>query len=126
MIIKFFPAEIEPDKEGAVQVFIRKNLAKRPNLQLRVKEFLKKVDEVDDLSPFFKNESITPIKDDLYEMRIPKRSKKGVVRIYFCFHPENPMILILLEAELKHKKEAMNKETAMKRLKIYMDNSKGH
>ena len=54
-------------------------------------------------------------------MRIPKQAKGGVFRIYFCMAINEISTLILLCAELKHKKEPMKLGTAFTKLKQYRE-----
>ena len=77
-----------------------------------------------DIAPYLQNKQIFkfPQKyDGLYEMRIPKQEKGGVFRIYFCFSKTDLQTLILLCAELKHKKKPMKLDSALKKLKQYKD-----
>lgn len=102
-----------------------KGLSKRrPDLYLRVKSFLMALLNVVDILPYLKNEQIYKFQKDkegLYEMRIPKQAHAGVFRIYFCFSITELQTLILLCAELKHKKEPMKLGNAVEKLKQYKE-----
>ncbi len=50
----------------------------------------------------------------LGELRIPKTQKGGVVRIYFIVNTSNPSLLLLLDGEIKHKKESDIKQRVKK------------
>lgn len=124
--VQFFEADkSEPkDEVGDVGKEIKDLSRHRPDLYLRVKSFLKVLSAVMDLSPFLLNEQIYKFPkeyDDLYEMRIPKQAKGGVFRIYFCMAINEISTLILLCAELKHKKEPMKLGTAFTKLKQYRE-----
>ena len=132
MKFKFFPnvqfceaEKAEPkDEIGDVGKEIKDLSRHRPDLYLRVKSFLKVLSTVMDLSPFLQNEQIYKFPkeyDGLYEMRIPKQAKGGVFRIYFCMAINEISTLILLCAELKHKKEPMKLGTAFAKLKQYRE-----
>ena len=88
---------------------------------LKVETFLLTVKALTDLQDLLKSGQIAALGDSLYEMRIPKTLKGGVVRIYFCHASENPQILFLLEAEFKHDKEAQKIPSARKRLTEYQE-----
>ena len=82
--VHFFEAEkAEPkDEIGDVGKEIKDLSRHRPDLYLRVKSFLKVLSTVMDLSPFLQNEQIYKFPkeyDGLYEMRIPKQAKGGVL-----------------------------------------------
>ena len=112
------------DEIGDVGKEIKDLSRHRPDLYLRVKSFLKVLSTVMDLSPFLQNEQIYKFPkeyDGLYEMRIPKQAKGGVFRIYFCMAINEISTLILLCAELKHKKEPMKLGTAFAKLKQYRE-----
>ena len=124
--VQFFEADkSEPkDEVGDVGKEIKDLSRHRPDLYLRVKSFLKVLSAVMDLSPFLLNEQIYKFPkeyDGLYEMRIPKQAKGGVFRIYFCTAINEISTLILLCAELKHKKEPMKLGTAFTKLKQYRE-----
>lgn len=124
--VQFFKADkSEPkDEVGDVGKEIKNLSRHRPDLYLRVKSFLKVLSAVMDLSPFLLNEQIYKFPkeyDGLYEMRIPKQAKGGVFRIYFCMAINEISTLILLCAELKHKKEPMKLGTAFTKLKQYRE-----
>ncbi|SMP57642.1 hypothetical protein [Fibrobacter sp. UWB10] len=103
----------------------QKGLSKRrPDLYLRVKSFLMALLNVVDILPYLKNEQMYKFQKDkegLYEMRIPKQAHAGVFRIYFCFSITELQTLILLCAELKHKKEPMKLGNAVEKLKQYKE-----
>lgn len=112
------------DETGDVGKEINDLSRRRPDLYLRVKSFLKVLSAVMDLSPFLLNEQIYKFPREyggLYEMRIPKQAKGGVFRIYFCMAINEISTLILLCAEMKHKKEPMKLATAFTKLKQYRE-----
>lgn len=120
MILKWYPSYLENDPDSDVRSFIRKDLAKYRELQVLVESFLGRVMEVSDLQPFFDSKQIAPLGADLFEMRIPKTRRGGVVRIYFCRHPGNKRELILLDAELKHEKAPARTATATSKKECFM------
>lgn len=132
MKFKFFPdaAFFDPQKArfedlaGDVGKELKILSKRRPDLFLRVKTFLKSLLNVVDIFPYLKNEQIYKFskdKEGLYEMRIPKQAQGGVFRIYFCFSLIEIQTLILLCAELKHKKEPMKLGNAVEKLKQYRE-----
>ena len=99
-------------------------LKHRPDLYLRVRSFLLTLKRVLDITPYLQNNQIYRFPkeyDGLYEMRIPKQARGGVFRIYFCMSLRELRTLILLCAELKHKKEPMKLTTAFSKLKQYRE-----
>ena len=132
MKLKFFPdteffdpqkAKFE-DLAGDVGKELKGLSKRRPDLYLRVKSFLMALLNVVDILPYLKNEQIYKFQKDkegLYEMRIPKQAHAGVFRIYFCFSITELQTLILLCAELKHKKEPMKLGNAVEKLKQYKE-----
>ena len=132
MNYKFFPdattfdpqnAEFK-DAAGDVGKEIEDLSKRRPDLYLRVKSFLLNLLAVTDLLPYLKNGQIYKFpadKDGIYEMRIPKQARGGVFRIYFCRSINDLQMLILLCAELKHKKEPMKISNAIEKMKQYKD-----
>lgn len=100
-----------------------KDLSKRySDVFLRVNVFFNKLENVKKIDEYLKNEEIYQFPGtDLFEMRIPKQRKGGVFRIYFCFSLEDDKSddLILLDAEMKHKKQPMRLNNAKDKLKEY-------
>ena len=132
MEFKFFPnirnydpENTEPkDEIGDVGKELEDLSKRRPDLYLRVKSFLLMLKRVLDLTPYLQNSQIYRFPkeyDGLYEMRIPKQARGGVFRIYFCMSLRELNTLILLCAELKHKKEPMKLATAFSKLKQYRE-----
>lgn len=133
MDFQFFPdqvphsSETEYDSEKGDAGRELKKLAKKDRqLYLTVKTFLNKVKQTNDLTPFLQTKEIYHFpcdKNELYEMRIPKQRKGGVFRIYFCksIKSDEKNTLILLCAELKHKKEPMKLNNAVELLKKYKE-----
>lgn len=119
MKLSWYPVFLDSDATPKVKTFIQKDLKKQPDLLLRVREFLKAIANVTDLDQYYKTEEISKVEGALLEMRIPPQRKGGVVRIYFCINPEDTQEIILLDAELKHKKKAMRTETAKRRLREF-------
>jgi hypothetical protein len=69
------------------------------------------------LDLMLKSDQIGQLGDGLYEMRIPKSKRGGVVRIYFCYSESNRQELILLDSELKHETAPSKLKIARKRLR---------
>jgi hypothetical protein len=124
MKLMFYPEQLDSKKEGLVQEFIRKVLKKHNDLRLRVEKFFEKVRESKSLDPFYKDDTIAPLRGIL-EMRIPKTRSGGVVRIYFCKHPKIMDLLVLLDAELKKDTEPSKVDRALERLSIFQENLGG-
>jgi len=123
MRLQFYPEPPDSTEEGAIQSFIRKDLKKRPDLRLLVEDFFDKVRNAQSLDPFFRNQTIAPLKyinGDLYEMRIPQKRGGGVVRIYFIKHPGDDGLLVLLDGELKKDTAPGKTGRAEKRMKDYL------
>lgn len=116
MKLMFYPKPLDSKEEGLVQEFIRKDLKKRYDLRLLVDVFFEKVRKSNSLDPFYADETIEPLKKGIEEMRIPKTRKGGVVRIYFCKHPQTPDLLVLLDAELKKDTQPSKIDRAIERL----------
>lgn len=92
---------------------------------LLVEDFLKKLTPLKDLAELQKSKEIVPLREGLWEMRIPKTRIGGVVRIYFCFKPADPESLVLLGAELKHDKSGIGVPIAQQRRTKYIETLKG-
>lgn len=130
MLFIFYPdtmefSEINLDEipKGSVAKEIVKLSKKHKNLYLRVKIFLNKIKDADDISIYFSTGELFNLKDGLYEMRIPPQRKGGVFRIYYCHKElkESSKVLILLDAELKHEEEAGKITTARGKIKRYLE-----
>lgn len=119
------PKNTEPkDEAGDVGKELEALSKHRPDLYLRVKSFLLMLRNVLDITPYLQNNQIYRFPkeyDGLYEMRIPKQARGGVFRIYFCMSLHKLNTLILLCAELKHKKELMKLAAAFCKLKQYRE-----
>ncbi len=126
MDFKWYPEPLTEDETPSVKEFIQKvlNTKKKRRYFLLVNEFLKKLSECDSIDPYVKCQMILPLKKGLYEMRIPKTRKEGVVRIYFQFHPYLKTTLVLLDAEFKKEKEPSRLDCALGRMKQYNEYAK--
>lgn len=102
---------------------IKKLSRVQKDLYVRVTDFLKKLEVTEDVQSYFNLRYFYSLKDGLYEMRIPPERKGGVFRIYFCYEDLSveSKTLILLDAELKHKKAAKRLDVAKSKLKQYKD-----
>ncbi len=121
----FYPQHLNPNEEGSVKEFIRKDLKKYNDLRLLVQKFLDRVYASGSLQPFFNDETISPLSYcGIFEMKIPKTRKGGVVRIYFCYHCKIDKLLVLLDAELKHEKVPGKIDRAIERMKIFVSDVK--
>ena len=125
MKLIWYPDFLESFEGASVQAFISKELAKYPDLRLRVETFLKKLQALQDPQPLFNSEQLAPLGAGLFEMRVPKRRRGGVVRIYYCVGKDDLKTWVLLDAELKHETAPGRTETALKRMAIYLDSKKG-
>lgn len=130
MNFKFFPDKepLSSDKDykdaaGDVGREIDKLSKGDQELFARVQSALNKLKQVRNLDVYFKLQWIKPF-GGLYELRIPPTRNKGVFRIYFCFDLKNSETLILLCAEVKHKKKPMKEETAKKKYREYLEKVK--
>jgi putative component of toxin-antitoxin plasmid stabilization module len=121
----WYPSYLENDEKASVKAFIRKDLAKYPDLRLRVKTFLDRLKDLQDLQPLFNSEQLAPVHDGLFEMRIPPRRRGGVVRIYYCVGQDDSKTFVLLDAELKHETDPGRTGTALKRMATYIESTKG-
>ena len=129
MNLLFYPGLDSADKQGgydeingAVGKAIKDLSRHHQEIFFRVKSFFEKLEKVANLQEYIKVGEIYQFPgSDLYEMRIPKQRRGGVFRIYFCFSLEKDgnRDLILLDAELKHKKKPMRLENAKSKLKEY-------
>lgn len=129
MDIRFYPGEEEFTDEdnlprGPVVKELNKLLKKDPRLYMRVMKFLQNVRKSDTLNPFEETQEIKKLdKSGLREMRIPPQAKGGVFRIYFGIFNG---VIVLINAELKHKKEASKIEIAKKEFAIVSAKHKGN
>jgi len=121
----FFDPETEPkDLVGDVGKELSDLSKQRNDLFLRVKSFLEKLKKEKDITNYLKiqqMEKFTGDKEGLYEMRIPKQARGGVVRIYFCFSETEENTIILLDLELKHKKKPMRLDVAHTKMLRYKE-----
>lgn len=121
----FDPDETEPKNlVGDVEKELSDLSKQRNDLYLRVKSFLGKLKKVKDITNYLKNQQIEKFsgdKEGLYEMRIPKQARGGVVRIYFCFSVTEENTIILLDLELKHKKKPMRLDVAHTKMLRYKE-----
>ena len=124
MRLLWYPEYSPDNSSSSVWKSLRKDLAKRHDLMLLVEAFLKKLAPIKDLAELQKSEEIFPVGEGLWEMRIPKTRKGGVVRIYFCYKPDCPETLVLLEAELKHDKAGSGIPSARQRQTQYYEKLK--
>lgn len=121
MKFEWFPEELDSQATATVKKFLSKGLKKHSDLRAKVKAFMQKVEETEDLQKFFDAETIAPLhgnKKGLYEMRIPPERRGGVVRIYFCFSVDSRDTLVLLDAELKKKTDG-DYDKAVQNMKVY-------
>lgn len=91
---------------------------------MKVKAFLTNLAKVNDITPYLQNQQMYKFSGDkigLFEMRIPKQAGGGVFRIYFCYAVSLADTIILLCAELKHKKEPMKLDNAVEKMKQYKE-----
>lgn len=112
MIVEYYPLE---KKEGRIEKFIRKELEKRKDLKKLVETFLDKLQFTVSLQAFIDTEQISFLeiistnegkeKTRLGELRIPKTRTGGVVRIYFIVKKNDSSHILLLDGEIKHKKQ---------------------
>lgn len=116
-----FPLNRIPN--GVIAKELQYLLEKQIKLYVIVKEFLIELEKVTDLSIYYKSERLRDLGDGLHEMRIPKKRRGGVFRLYFCYHNLDVKsdVLILLDAELKHKKKPQRMDIARDKLKEYKD-----
>lgn len=108
------------DMNGDVGKELKKLSKGDRELLLRVQTTLKKLKTAGNLDIFFDTQWMLPFNGFL-ELRIPPTRKKGVFRIYCCRDARNPVNLVLLCAEVKHKKKPMKEEVAKKKYKEYLE-----
>jgi putative component of toxin-antitoxin plasmid stabilization module len=123
--LEYYPEDAEPNCEGYVKEFLRKDLKKRRDLRSRVESFFAKLETMKDLGPLFRSGQLASLGDGLYEMRIPPVAHGGVVRIYYCECPNDSLRMMLLDAELKHEKAASRHDAARKRMVRYLQQKVG-
>ncbi|HQL06034.1 MAG TPA: hypothetical protein PLU33_12950 [Treponemataceae bacterium] len=121
MTFTWYPQFLDAEAAPKVKEFLDKELKKRPDLYQLTKDFLKKLKKVESLDEYYKTEIMEKLDGHLHEMKIPKKRPGGVVRIYFCYNPEDSLNLILLDAELKHKTKPERLDNAKKRLNQYQE-----
>lgn len=98
------------DLEGAtgpIARFMKDLIKKRPDLATLVKSTLDEVNKSITLDLFFRQEIAAKVdhcSEPIYEFRIPKTRKGGVVRLYFGYQNNNNSIIHILAAELKNTK----------------------
>ncbi|MGC9384405.1 MAG: hypothetical protein ACP5D6_07390 [Kosmotogaceae bacterium] len=117
MKIVFYPEPLQNEGKKHVKSFLNELKNKHPDLHKKVDFEFKKIikGKYFIFKEMISNGVITNLGKGLYELRVPKRAKGGVVRIYFMFSPMERETLILLDAELKKQKAASIK-TAIKRM----------
>lgn len=96
---------------------------KQQELFSLVEDFLEKLEKVKDLSSYYETKRFENLGEGLYEMRIPKQRRGGVFRIYFCYQnlDGNSDVLVLLDAEVKHKRKPQRMDIARDKLNEYKD-----
>lgn len=126
MIFLFYPDPTECSQSvplekptGPVRKEIISLTPKHKDLYLLVKDYLNKLLAMTDLSQEYQREVLFDLGGGLHEMRIPKTRRGGVFRIYFCYATDNPGILVLLDAELKHQKEPKKISSAQGKMEDY-------
>lgn len=118
-IFQEFPLDSQP--RGTVAKEIKRLSRIQRDLYLRVTDFLKNLEVIEDVQSYFDLGYFYNLRDGLYEMRIPPERKGGVFRIYFCYEDlsVDSKTLILLDAELKHETAAKRLDAAKGKLKQY-------
>ena len=118
-IFQEFPLGSQP--RGTVAKEIKRLSRIQRDLYLRVRDFLKNLEVIEDVQSYFDLGYFYNLRDGLYEMRIPPERKGGVFRIYFCYEDlsVDSKTLILLDAELKHETAAKRLDAAKDKLKQY-------
>ncbi|ACR80643.1 hypothetical protein [Kosmotoga olearia] len=116
--IYYYPEPLLDRRRKPVKFFLNDLKKKRPALHKKVDLQIKKLMRANIFifNEMIKNKNIYPLGDGLYELRVPKRAKGGVVRLYFMFSPWEEEALILLDAELK-KQDSASTKTALTRQK---------
>lgn len=127
----FYPDSIEYEMvfplskipNGIIPKELNKLSRKQQKLFLLVKVFLEKLEKINDLSFYHETNRFECLGDGLYEMRIPKQRQGGVFRIYFCYQnlDVNSDVLVLLDAEVKHKTKPQRMDVARRKLTEYKD-----
>lgn len=120
-IFQEFPLDSQP--RGTVAKEIKRLSRIQRDLYLRVRDFLKNLEVIEDVQSYFDLGYFYNLRDGLYEMRIPPERKGGVFRIYFCYEDlsVDSKTLILLDAELKHETAAKRLDVAKNKLKQYKE-----
>lgn len=106
MNIILFP---EDSDSGPIRKLFKKLEQTDRPLWTLVREYLEKVKRSSNLNDLEKQEIVKPVKYTkvpLYEFRIPKTRRKGVVRLYFAYKKSDRNTIIILAAEKKNKKAA--------------------
>ncbi len=117
MKILYYPEPRKNKSKIPVKGFLKELKNKNPNLHKKVDFELMKIQRGNYFifKEMINNNVIVNLVKGLFELRVPKRAKGGVVRIYFMFSPWEKETLILLDAEFKKQKAASTK-TALKRM----------
>jgi putative component of toxin-antitoxin plasmid stabilization module len=124
--IVYYPEPLQNEGKKHVKSFLNELKNKHPDLHKKVDFEFKKIikGKYFIFKEMINNGVITNLGKGLYELRVPKRAKGGVVRIYFMFNPMERETLILLDAELK-KQKAASTETALKRMNNINESFRG-
>ena len=114
--IYYYPEPLLYRRRKPVKYFLDDLKEERPVLHKKVDFQIKKLirGNIFTFNEMIMNKNIYPLGDGLYELRVPKRAKGGVVRIYFMFSPWEEEALILLDAELKKQDSASTKVASMR------------
>jgi len=109
--IKYFPEE-QDENRSSVKKYIESLEKKHKKIYDLTQIDLRTIEQngVKAINDFKKQGICKSLGDGLYELRIPKNARGGVLRIYFQFHHFQKDTIIILDAEFKKKKKGDTKK----------------
>lgn len=121
MRIVEYPKELDPQKAGVWERFVRKNWRKYGKFIALFEEMCRRLEQDDSLfTCYIQSGHIKRLDKDLWEFRIPPAGKGGVLRVYFCFARLEEGKIVILDAEVKKRTEG-GLDNAKERLRAYYE-----
>ena len=111
MVVTYYQNETDYETGSGPIVSFFNSLKKErpPKLWSLVREMISKIQNKSDLRCFEETGIISRLQKTivpLYEIKIPKTNKNGVVRLYFAYKKGDKSTIFILSAEKKKRKES--------------------